>query len=152
MREIIDANRHQFLRTALLPPTTLVSVFRLNNYIDGRNGVYRLHYSSHRGDGYGPFELTQTLLDGWWVFLQSSEMEKVFENLLRNYPWTGSSEIAVLGPAYRRIQGAPEQLDRYRYRRQATLEAALSFQRFNATPRARETRLAGGSARRAQLP
>lgn len=47
----------------------------LNNFTDGRNGVYRYNYKKgiNRQNGYGPYELSGILLIGWYSFLPNSE-------------------------------------------------------------------------------
>lgn len=47
----------------------------LNNFTDGRNGVYRYNYNknTNRQNGYGPYELSGILLVGWYSFLPNSE-------------------------------------------------------------------------------
>lgn len=65
--------RHQFETTIFVSPDQAFAGPRLNNYADGRNGVYRYNYDTvTEGSGYGPYGLSAVALPlGWYVFLQS---------------------------------------------------------------------------------
>jgi len=46
---------------------------RMNNFFDGRNGVYRYLYETQGDSGYGPYQLSGTLAVGWYGALLSAD-------------------------------------------------------------------------------
>jgi len=67
--------------------------YRMRNFMDGRNGVYRWNYQTlQESDGYGPYQLSRTLLLGWRVFLGSdsggtSRILEVYRDIASEYPY-----------------------------------------------------------------
>jgi len=55
---------NQFFNNVLIPPTEDFPSYRTTNYMDGRNGLYRGDYQTCPDDGYGPYELSGTLMIG----------------------------------------------------------------------------------------
>jgi hypothetical protein len=77
----------QFFRHVLKPPVPAFPAYRLTNWMDGRNGVYRWNFSG-RGStwGYGPYQLSSTFTLGWWAFLGSPGIRSVYADELRRFP------------------------------------------------------------------
>ncbi len=89
----------QFFLKVLLPPTADFSAFRLTNYMDGSNGIFRWNYPTQgEGRGYGPGELSGTLLLGWWTFLQIPEIRDVYRDIARQFPLPATVVALYLGP------------------------------------------------------
>jgi len=89
----------QFFLKVLLPPTAEFPAFRLNNYMDGGNGIFRWNYPTQgAGRGYGPYELSGTLLLGWWTFLQTAEIRDVYRDIVRQFPLPAAVAALYLGP------------------------------------------------------
>lgn len=66
----------------------------LNNFVDGRNGLYRYGYKTlAKGDGYGPNELSYALLGGWYSFIETQGIKSVYNDLCANYPFNGEASI-----------------------------------------------------------
>jgi len=66
---IINAFSYQFKHHVAIRST---GYLKLNNYMDGNNGVYRYKYStigSNSKLGYGPYELSGVLGESWYPFL-----------------------------------------------------------------------------------
>jgi len=77
----------QLFNKVLVPPTKDFPGYRMRNFMDRRNGVYRWGYSTiGENSGYGPYELSRTLLLGWWAFLGSPRILKVYQSIARSYP------------------------------------------------------------------
>lgn len=77
----------QFYETVLKEPTKEFPAYRTTNFMDGRNGVYRWNYSSlGKGTGYGPYELSGTFTIGWWTFLGTDRIKKVYEEMTNFFP------------------------------------------------------------------
>lgn len=82
-----DGLTTQFLTHVLVPPTGEFPAYRLTNFMDGRNGVYRLNYLNRGVDwGYGPYELSGSLTLGWWAFLGQARVRAVYERMAAMFP------------------------------------------------------------------
>jgi len=77
----------QLFNHVLVPPTSDFPWYRMRNFMDGRNGVYRYnHETLAKGEGYGPYEASGTLLIGWWTFLDTQRIRNVYSDLSRGFP------------------------------------------------------------------
>jgi len=45
----------------------------MNNFFDGRNGVYRYLYATQGSSGYAPYQLSGTLAVGWYGMLLGAD-------------------------------------------------------------------------------
>ena len=59
-------------------------VIHFTNYFDGRNGYYRWDYQTNRGEGYGPYELSETFKLGWWSFLEDAKINSIYAQVSNN--------------------------------------------------------------------
>jgi hypothetical protein len=84
----------QFLTKVLVRPSAEFRGYRINNYMDGNNGVYRWKYSTTPDNGYGPYELSSSLLCGWWTFLRDPKVREAYRELSKEFPFA-PAEIAV---------------------------------------------------------
>lgn len=84
----------QFLTKVLVRPSNEFRGYRINNYMDGNNGVYRWKYSTIPDNGYGPYELSSSLLCGWWVFLRDPRIRDIYREISTQFPFS-DKEIAV---------------------------------------------------------
>lgn len=93
---------NQLVEVVLRPPTASFPAWRLTNYMDGWNGVYR--YSSNaavgEGKGYGPFELSGTFLLGWWSLLGDKRVQAVYREAAAGFPLPEPVLRTYLGPTY----------------------------------------------------
>jgi hypothetical protein len=77
----------QFFEYALLPPNDLINTYHNHNFMDGNNGLYRWNYHKDRPNtGYGAYELSGTMLIGWWTFLDTPRIKEVYNNLSQRFP------------------------------------------------------------------
>jgi hypothetical protein len=89
--KISEAFARQFIDNVLVPPSDDSISFRVKNFMDGKNGVYRYKYQTLGTDkGYGPYELSGTLLGGWWGFLKSEEIFFCYRYLAELFPLPSS--------------------------------------------------------------
>jgi hypothetical protein len=89
----------QFFAKVLVPPASDSPCYRLNNYMDGRNGPYRWGYAEFGpNSGYGPYQVSGALLIGTWVFLKTEETKSLYRNLARQYPWPAQCIALYYGP------------------------------------------------------
>ena len=67
--DLRDKLENQFFNKVVVLPNDDFSCYRMNNFMDGNNGVYRYGYATQgANNGYGPYELSGTLIAGWWGF------------------------------------------------------------------------------------
>ncbi len=89
----------QFYDKVLVKPSNDFPCYRLTNYMDGRNGVYRWNYPGMApGSGFGPYGNSYTLLVGWWVFSNTDQMRAVYHDLAATFPWPKECVEVYLGP------------------------------------------------------
>jgi hypothetical protein len=89
----------QFFQHVLVPPSDDFPAYRTTNYMDGRNGIYRWEYATQGpGNGYGPYELSGTMLLGWWAFLGTDASCALYAGLARSFPLTDDVVAVYVGP------------------------------------------------------
>ena len=93
--------RQFFLRIAE-PPSAEFPGWRIRNYMDGENGMYRWGFSSLGKDqGYGPYELSGALLQGWWTFLPGQRAAALYRGVARQFPLS-EQHLALYGGPLRK--------------------------------------------------
>jgi len=81
----------QLFRHVVKPPTSSFNAYRLTNFMDGRNGVYRWQYSERGATwGYGPYQLSATFTLGWWAFLGTSRVHDAYQAELARFPFSSN--------------------------------------------------------------
>jgi hypothetical protein len=77
----------QFFTHVLVRPTPAFPAYRLTNWMDGRNGVYRWNYSARGATwGYGPYQLSSTFTLGWWAFLGTKRIRDAYGDEAARFP------------------------------------------------------------------
>lgn len=77
----------QFVEKVLINPSEDFNAYRLNNFMNGHNGIYRWNYPTHDvSNGYGPYELSGTFMLGWWSFLDSDEVTEAYKYMSNIFP------------------------------------------------------------------
>ncbi|MBG0566632.1 hypothetical protein [Actinoplanes aureus] len=104
-----DQPRHrlatQFLSRVLVPPNRDFPSFRTTNFMDGHNGLYRWGYVTHGPDnGYRPYELSGTLLLGWWSFLDRPGVCASYDDQARRFPLPPRVIRTYIGPDTTRVR------------------------------------------------
>jgi hypothetical protein len=80
-------HRNQFLNHVLVAPSDGLPFYRLKNYMDGTNGMYRWGFQSvGPGAGWGPYESSQSLFVGWWSFVGGSKIATAYEKTSSQFP------------------------------------------------------------------
>lgn len=89
----------QFVERVLVSPDDKFNSFRTNNFMDGRNGVYRWNYATQgKNNGYGPYELSGTLIYGWWSLLGTDRIREVYYSLASGFPLSEDILELYVGP------------------------------------------------------
>jgi len=87
----------QFERVILVMPDESFPGPRLNNYSDGRNGLYRYNFPTVANNlGYGPYELSGTLMHSWYAFLGSSSYKTSLNGM--SFPLAEDVQTLYIGP------------------------------------------------------
>lgn len=90
---------NQFVRFIYAPPTRNFPFHKTNNYMDGYNGLYRYNYATTGvNNGYGPYELSGTLLIGWWSFLESRSVQNIYSDISKSFPLSKKAIELYVGP------------------------------------------------------
>ncbi len=76
---VIDIERYQKqlrwqLLNVIINTNQESDITLLNNFVDGQNGYFRWGYVSHKGKGYGPYQMSSSFSLGWWSFLGDKEI------------------------------------------------------------------------------
>ncbi len=99
----------QFMEHVLVEPTSDFDGYRSNNFMDGRNGVYRYnYYTAGQGRGYGPYSVSAAMFYGWWSFLNTDRTREFYEYMGRRFPLTDSMIDAYVGPNTTRVRNPLE--------------------------------------------
>ncbi len=95
----------QFTARVLVAPSPEAPFWRTHNFMDGRNGLYRWEYPTQGpGQGYGPYELSGTMLLGWWAFLPGQAAARLYHDLAAGFPPPPAARSIYLGPGTTRPQ------------------------------------------------
>jgi hypothetical protein len=90
----------QLFNKVLVLPTSDFPGYRMKNYMDGTNGIYRWNYASlGPNKGYKPYEISGTLTLGWWIFLETPRIQKVYQDLANSYPFPKEVLKLYMGPS-----------------------------------------------------
>jgi len=89
----------QFFDRVLVPPSPDFGGWRLRNYMNGQNGLYRWGYKQFGPDeGYGPYELSFALLSSWWGFLPGPRARSLYRDLAAEFPLSPALLKVYMGP------------------------------------------------------
>ncbi len=93
----------QLVSKVLRAPTSDMPGYRLTNFMNGMNGVYRYNSADDigRDKGYGPFELSGTFLIGWWSFLGDDNINKSYGEISKTFPLGEDVMKVYMGPVYK---------------------------------------------------
>lgn len=110
---IRTALAYQLNKVVLKKPDAKFSGYRLTNFMNGMNGVYRYGSASDVGadKGYGPYELSGTFLIGWWSFLGDPDVDKAYADIAGMFPLSEDILRVYQGPTY----AAPPRKDKSWY-------------------------------------
>lgn len=89
----------QLFNKVLVKPSESFPCYRMTNFMDGTNGVYRWNYASvGEGSGFGPYGLSSSLLQGWWALLGTDRIRAVYRDAAASFPWPKQCVEVYLGP------------------------------------------------------
>jgi len=90
---------NQFFEKVLVPPTEDFTCYRVNNYMDGYNGIYRFGYSTAgENSGYGPYQLSGILIDGWWGMFGTERVNIIYRDIANCFPLSKNIIDTYVGP------------------------------------------------------
>ena len=86
LEAILNVNSSYFQKEILVDPSNESRIYRLKNYMNGSNGLYRWNYSG-RGKDYAhkPYSLSKQLYTGKYVFF-SSDMQDIYKKIVGTFP------------------------------------------------------------------
>jgi hypothetical protein len=96
---LLTGLERQFFDRVLVNPSPEFTGYRLRNYMDGKNGIYRWQYKSLGPDqGYGPYELSAALVNSWWAFLPGPRARQLFQGIAGEFPLSDQLLQLYTGP------------------------------------------------------
>jgi len=95
--QLIDGMAMQILEFVLVRPDETTPFYRTTNYMDGTNGYFRYGYHED-GVGYGPYQLSKSMLQGWWTFLRNKEISKMYKEIGGQFPLSDEGKLVYLDP------------------------------------------------------
>lgn len=99
LKKISNGLDFQFRNHVLVTPTDDFQGYRTTNFMNGHNGVYRWAYTTTKeNNGYGPYELSGTLMLGWWIFLDTPAIKEVFNDMSHYFPLEENVIQTYVGP------------------------------------------------------
>ena len=96
--DLRDGLNRQFFRKVVVPPSAEFPCYRTNNYMDGRNGLYRWGYANLGDSGYVAYKTSGALLIGWWAFLDTDDSRTMYRKIADEFPWPQECVYLYLGP------------------------------------------------------
>ena len=82
---LIEGLGNTVIKNMLVKPDETCEYYRLNNYSNGVNGLYR--YGYHEDEvGYGPYGVSSTFLLGWYSFCGKEEISKAYAYTAEKFP------------------------------------------------------------------
>ncbi len=100
----VGLNR-QFTERVLVHPSAEFAGYRVTNYMDGYNGIYRYqYYTAGANRGFNPFELSGALMIGMWGYLESSQVQDVYKHLAAMFPISSSNLATYVGANTQRVR------------------------------------------------
>lgn len=89
----------QMISSVIVCPTKEHPFFRLTNFMDGRNGIYRYNYQTNAEQkGTLPYQLSGTFLLGWWSFLHDVHISSIYKAIFESYPLSKQALLCYTGP------------------------------------------------------
>jgi hypothetical protein len=96
----------QFFTRIAAPPSDSFPGWRIRNYMDGENGMYRWQYATiGPNNGYGPYQVSGALLQGWWTFLPGPRTTELYRDIVKQFPLTEQQLAVYGGPTYKPGKG-----------------------------------------------
>lgn len=101
------------VKNILVKPDENCKYYRMNNYTNGLNGIYRYGYHEE-GIGYGPYEVSSTFLAGWYTFCGNDEIREAFIYTADRFPLDEEGEKIYTDPVTVREQNPIFLMENYK--------------------------------------
>ncbi|MDA1017876.1 MAG: hypothetical protein O3A00_25890 [Planctomycetota bacterium] len=126
-QQLRSGYRRLITTRVLVEPDAKSPTYRLTNFIDGSNGVYRWNYPTLVGNtGILPYELSSVMLHGWYGLMGGPEIHAAYETLSSQFPLAGAVLSAYFADIAIREQHPSLAGDRYVVGGIAELEVAIA--------------------------
>ena len=94
---LIKGLKEQFIENVLVKTDEDHDYYRTTNFMDSRNGIYRYNYKTQKDDAYLPYELSGTMLFGWWTFLGNG-INEIYKEIYKTFPLSQNAINTYVGP------------------------------------------------------
>lgn len=105
-QKLLDDLSYNFLNNIIIYPNDEKEYFTTTNFMDGRDGVYRYDYESHKGNGYLPGQLTKSVYFGWWAFLNNEKVHSLYGKIVDTFPLSERAISFYTGPSTTRVRNS----------------------------------------------
>jgi len=96
---LINGLEERFFNVVLRWPDENFPAYRVTNFMDGRNGVFRWQYVTQGpNNGYGPFQLSGILIEGWWGMLPTGRARDMYKDMAGRFPLAEEVVKTYTGP------------------------------------------------------
>lgn len=110
---LIEGLGKTVMKNMLVRPDDTCEYYRLNNYSNGVNGLYRYGYHED-GVGYGPYGVSSTFLLGWYSFCGNEEISKAYAYTAEKFPLDERGKEIYTDPVTVREQNPVFLMDNYK--------------------------------------
>lgn len=101
--KLLEGLGKTFCNNVLVFPDGEIEYYRLKNYMDGTNGLFR--YGYHEDEiGYGPYQQSSEFLLGWWAFCGNEEITRAYAYTAERFPLNSEGKVIYTDPVTVREQ------------------------------------------------
>lgn len=101
--ELLEGLGKTFVVNVLVLPDQENEYYRLKNYMDGTNGLFR--YGYHKDEtGYGPYQQSSEFLLGWWAFCGNEDIRQTYAYTAGKFPLSKEGKVIYTDPVTVREQ------------------------------------------------
>lgn len=111
--DLLEGYGKTFVKNVLVTPDTSSNYYRMNNYMNGRNGLYRYGYNQD-SVGIGPYQNSVYFLLGWYAFSGNDEISEAYCETAQKFPLDVSGKKLYTDPTTIREQNPIFTMENYR--------------------------------------
>lgn len=101
--KLIKGYGDTFVKNVLVEPDKMCKYYRMNNYMNGRNGLYRFGYNAEEV-GIGPYQNSVCFLLGLYAFCGNEEVLEAYRITAQKFPLDKEGEKIYTDPTTIREQ------------------------------------------------
>ena len=111
--KLLEGYGDTFVKNVLVAPDESCDYYRLKNYMDGGNGLYRYGYHEENV-GIGPYQNSVCFLLGWYAFSDNDEISEAYRITVEKFPLSEQGKALYTDPTTVREQNPIFLMEEYR--------------------------------------